>query len=112
MRTEQELKYLEDIRLAIVDLQSFIGKKKNFNVFKKNELLKRAVERQFEIIGEAVKNLKQTNPSIEIKFSKQIIGLRNRIIHSYDSIDYEYLWTIIIKDIPELKREIIELLKK
>ncbi len=112
MKSEEELKYLEDIRMAIVELQGFIGKKKNFNLFRNNQMLKRATERQFEIIGEAVKNLREINPSIEIKYSKQIIGLRNRIIHSYDSIDYEYLWTIIIKDIPELKKEIIDLMKK
>lgn len=110
--SEEELKYLEDIRMAIAELQGFIGRKKNFNLFNNNQMLKRATERQFEIIGEAIKNLKTLSPSIEIKYSKQIIGLRNRIIHSYDSIDYEWLWTIIIKDIPELKREIIALMKE
>lgn len=110
--SEEELKYLEDIRMAIAELQEFIGRKKNFNLFNNNQMLKRATERQFEIIGEAIKNLNTLNSSIEIKYSKQIIGLRNRIIHSYDSIDYEWLWTIIIKDIPELKREIIALMKE
>lgn len=64
------------------------------------------------MIGEATKKFKKTNEEIEITYSKEIIGLRNRIAHAYDSIDYAALWAIVINHIPKLKIEIDELIKK
>ena len=105
-----ELKYLEDILMAIEELEKFIGVDKRFEVFKTSQLLQRAVEREFEIIGEAIKNFKNLNKEIEIKNTKEIIGLRNRIAHAYDSVDYEYLWGIIINHVPKLKQEVASLI--
>ena len=61
------------------------------------------------IIGEAVNKLIKSEPTIKISSSKHIIGLRNMIVHAYDSIDPTTLWRIMIKDIPTLKTEIAEL---
>jgi uncharacterized protein with HEPN domain len=73
---------------------------------------KKAVERNIEIIGEAINRIsKYKHSEIEIKNAQKIIGTRNRIAHEYDSISDEVIWTIIIKELPELKKEIIELKK-
>lgn len=66
---------------------------------------KKAVERNIEIIGEAINRISKYKYSeIEIKNAQKIIGTRNRIAHEYDSISDEVIWTIIIKELPELKK--------
>lgn len=76
--TRKELKYLEDVRITIDDLQQIVGVEKKFEKFYNNKMLRYAVERQFEIIGEAIKNFKTLNAEIEITNSKEIIGLRKQ----------------------------------
>ena len=71
----------------------------------------RTVERDLEIIGEAVRKLKEIDPHLKISSYKQIIGLRNMIVHAYDSIDPTTLWRILLKDLPILKEEIDEIKK-
>ena len=110
--TNKELKYLEDVVLAINDISNFIGDTRQFQVFNENALLKRAIEREFEIIGEAIRNFKSLNSTLEISHSKEIIGLRNRIVHAYDSVDYERIWSIVINHLPKLKVEIESIIKK
>ena len=61
------------------------------------------------IIGEAINKISQINPEVRISGTKQIIGLRNLIVHAYDSIEPLVLWRILVKDIPTLKKEIEEL---
>ena len=60
-------------------------------------ILQRAIERDLEIIGEAVKKILETEPSIKITAAKKIIGLRNIISHAYDSVEPEMVWLIIQK---------------
>lgn len=110
--TEDELKYLVDVQIFVDELIEIVGVEKRFEHFNNNLIYRRAIERQFELIGEAAKNFKTTNTEIEITHSKEIIGLRNRIAHAYDSIDYTVLWAIVINHIPNLKAEIDELIKK
>ncbi len=110
--TKKELKYLVDVQLFIEELESFFPSEKKFDDFNKNVLLKRAVERIYEIIGEAIKNYKNENPPFEISYAKEIIGLRNIISHAYDSLDNEKLWSILINHIPQLKIEINTLIEK
>lgn len=71
--------------------------------------MQRAVERDLEIIGEAIRKIVEINPQIEITASKNIIGLRNIISHAYDSVEPEMLWGIIQKNIPVLADEIRKL---
>ncbi len=94
MRTKI-LKYILDIERIIEEIDS----------------IKEAAERCFEIIGEAVNNLSKLDPETTKLISgiRNIVGLRNLIIHSYDSIDDELLLGIIQKDIPILKEEIRKL---
>ncbi len=78
----------------------------NCNVFKSDIILQRAIERDLEILGEAIKNITEISPSIQISSIKNIIGLRNIIAHAYDSVEPEVIWAIIQKDIPKLSNEI------
>ena len=75
-------------------------------------MLKRAVERNLEIIGEALNRILKQNPKIanQITNSKAIISLRNQVIHAYDNISDENIWAIITKHLPLLKKEIEKLI--
>ena len=66
----------------------------------------RAVERDLMIIGEAIGKILKIKNEITITSAKHIIGLRNLIVHAYDSIEPAALWRILIIDIPILKNEI------
>lgn len=82
----------------------------DFEVYKANKTKRRAVERELEIIGEAVNKLIKINQQIKISYSRQIVDLRNKIIHSYDNVNDIVIWKIIIKDIPVLQNEILNYL--
>jgi len=71
--------------------------------------LQRAVERDLEIIGEAVRKIMEMSPDVRITAAKNIIGLRNIISHDYDSVEPEMLWGIMQKNIPVLAEEIQKL---
>ena len=73
---------------------------------------KKAVERNLEIIGEAVFRILRVDPKFPINNAKRIIDTKNRIIHGYEAISDEVIWTIIINELPELKKEIDSLLEK
>ena len=104
---EKILKSLYDIKLAIEEMDNFFLKEdKTFSNYQKNILLRRAIERNLEIIGEATNRILKGNPDFEIKNAKRIIGLRNQIIHSYDNISDENIWSIVINHIPKLKNEV------
>ncbi|MBK8501339.1 MAG: DUF86 domain-containing protein [Saprospiraceae bacterium] len=102
--------WLFDIKKAIEEIDSFLPEKKNFFEFKKDLKTKRADERNIEIIGEAVNRIAGVDPDIEISNTRKIIATRNRIIHGYDSVSEEIIWSIIINNLPELKIEIDRLL--
>ena len=103
-------KYLYDILNSINYIESFLGENRNFYDYENNHMLKRAVEREFEIIGEALNRILKINPNIIISNSRNIIGLRNHIIHAYDNIVDEIIWGIINKNLPQLKIEVKKLI--
>jgi uncharacterized protein with HEPN domain len=104
---ERILKWLYDIQEAINEIDSYFSQHpKDFNHYKSNVLLKRAIERDLEIIGEAINRILRTDPEFPIENAKRIVGLRNQIIHAYDNISDENIWAIISKHIPLLKDEI------
>ncbi len=103
------LKSLYDIKLAIDEIESFlINEEKSFLNYSKNVLLKRGIERNLEIIGDAVNRIFRDNPDFQITNARRIIGLRNQIIHAYDGISDENIWSIVINHLPNLKIEIEE----
>lgn len=99
-----------DIESVISEIEIIKERSDNdFNVFTKDVIMQRAIERELEIIGEAVRKIIEIRPDIEISSSKKIIGLRNIISHAYDSIEPELIWGVIQRDIPKLSDEIQKL---
>jgi uncharacterized protein with HEPN domain len=106
----KEKKYLFDIQTCILNIENYIGEPKVFDRFEGNQMLQDAVERNLEIIGEAINQLLKINPSIHISNARRIVDARNKIIHGYDSLEPVNIWAIIINHIPILKQEVIDLL--
>ena len=107
------LKYFLDIESIIIEIEAIKTKTdNNFILFKDDIILQRAIERDLEILGEAIKKITEISPVIEISSIKNIIGLRNIIAHAYDSVEPEMIWAIIQKDIPKLSNEIFILKHK
>lgn len=102
--------WLKDIEQAIGEINSFLPDVKNFKDFQKDLKTKRAVERNIEIIGEAVSRILKVEPNIKISHTRKIIDTRNRIVHGYDSVSDDILWGIIIRNLPDLEKEVKELL--
>ena len=102
-------KYLFDIQESINSIENYLGEKRDFNIYSANKMLRRAIEREFEIIGEALNRIDKLASDIEITGKKQIIAMRNRVIHGYDKIDNEIIWGIIVRHMPVLKIEIQKL---
>ena len=108
---EHEIKkYLYDIHESIVSIENYLGEKRDFSIYMSDKMLRRAVEREFEIIGEAMSRIEKIDSTIEISSKKQIISMRNRVIHGYDKIDNEIIWGTIVRHLPTLKKEIDDLL--
>jgi len=104
-------KYLFDIKESIDSIESYLGDKRDFNVYMSDKMLRRAVEREFEIIGEALNRIDKIDSEINITSKRQIISMRNRVIHGYDKIDDEIIWGTIVRHLPILKKEINNLMK-
>lgn len=102
----EEEKLLSDILTSINSIDEYIKNNRTFDFFYQNKVIRRAVERELEIIGEAVRNLQRINSTINLANTNQIIAVRNRIAHAYDGIDYFTIWSIVINHLPNLKIEI------
>lgn len=79
---------LYDIQLAVSRIQEFT-RNANFTDYQRNVMMRSAVERQFEIIGEAVNRLSDINPRLAHRITerRRIISFRNQLIHGYFVID-------------------------
>lgn len=102
--------WLCDIQQAINEINLFLPDKKNFLEFQSDLKTKRAIERNIEIIGEAVGRILKADQHFPIESARKIIDTRNRIIHGYDSVSDEIIWAIVVRDIPSLERQVIDLL--
>ena len=109
MRSEAR-KYLFDIITSIESIESYLGDKRDFQEYKNNKLLRRGVEREIEIIGEAVSRLLNIDPEYRIENARKIVDTRNWVIHGYDKVDDTVIWGIITNHLPKLKAEIEDFL--
>lgn len=104
--------WLFDILNAIMEIETFfLEAPKEYSTYKNDLRTKRAIERNIEIIGEALSRAISNNPSLNISNARNIVDTRNRIIHGYDSVSDEIIWGIVINHLPILEKEVIELLE-
>ena len=103
--------YLHDIQQASVLIEQF-RHGKTFDDYLSDPLLRSGVERQLEIIGEAVGKLSRADPQAAATLTgrRRIIALRNILIHGYASVDDRVIWNILDHDLPVLHAEIRALL--
>lgn len=100
------------IKTSIDSIYEFIGNNTELSDYQNDKLLRRAVERELEIIGEAMNRIMKVAPEIEIENARQIVDTRNWVIHGYDSVDDIIIWGIITLHLPKLKEEVESLLKQ
>lgn len=107
MAKEEVLAYLQDVLDAISDVEScFADFPNRYDLFEKDMMRKCVVERKVEIMGEAINRIRKSDPSVIIPNARAIIDTRTRIIHSYDNVVPEFLWSLLTRHIPELKKDI------
>jgi uncharacterized protein with HEPN domain len=105
--------WLFDILNSVNEIESyFVEKPKLFSEYQNDLKTKRAIERNIEIIGEAMNRILLKNQKIELTNSRKIVDTRNRIIHGYDSISDDMIWSIVINHLPILKKEVEILLNE
>jgi uncharacterized protein with HEPN domain len=110
MRLESK-KHLFDIQQAAYLVSEFT-RGKTLASYRDDPYLRSAVERQFEIIGEALHRLSRSDPETIGRVSeyRRIIAFRNVLIHGYDALSHDVVWDIILTKLPLLQREVEELM--
>jgi len=95
---DNEIKtWLFDIIQSIKEIDTFFEDcPKSFTHYVSDLRIKRAVERNIEIIGEAVNRILKKDKHFKLENAEKIIGTRNRIIHGYDKISDSLIWSIVI----------------
>ena len=110
---ERVAKYLNDIQNAIIEIETATSERsKEFDTFVSDFVFRKFVERNIEIIGEAMNRLLRIKPDIQITSARKIVDTRNYVIHSYDSLIPEILWAIVVNHVPRLKSEVDNLLNQ
>ena len=105
--------WLYDILNAIIEIDGFIESgPKDFDAYQADMRTKRAIERNFEIIGEAMSRILKRDVILTISNSRKLVDIRNRIIHGYDTVSDEIIWGSVLKHIPVLKIEVELLLNE
>ncbi len=104
--TEKEKKFLSDILNSIELIEEFTKGIQSFAEYQSDLKTKGAVERHLGIVGEAVNKFLKEFAINRLNNASQIISLRNRLIHSYDSIDDSIIWSIVTRHLRLLKQEV------
>jgi conserved hypothetical protein len=107
----KQRKYLRDILSSILEIESFMkDRPKVYATFCDDTLFRRGVERNIEIMGEAMNQVLKLNPNIPITAARKVVDTRNFVIHAYDSLKPDILWGIVINHMPLLRRQVEDLL--
>ena len=103
--------WLKDIELSIKEIHEFLPHKETYADFQNDLKTRKAIERNIEIIGEAMSRIREIDPDILITDSRKIVDTRNRIIHGYDSVSADVIWLVVTHDLPILEKEVLKLLE-
>ncbi len=105
-------KFLYDIQSAVQRLQEFTSGK-SFDDYKRNTLLRSAVEREFIVIGEAISQLAKADEKTATQLTgyQRIIAFRNVLVHRYDIVDDRLVWGVLVANLPTLARQVNALLE-
>ncbi len=105
-------KHLYDVNVSISSIFEYLGDQRDFAEYANNKLLRRAVEREIEIIGEAMNRALKLDPDILIDEARRIVDTRNWVIHGYDKVDDVIIWGIVINHLPKLQKEVQKYLEE
>ena len=110
--TDNDIKtWLYDILQSINEIDSYFDNKPRiFEKYVSDIKTKRAIERDLEIIGEAANRIRKKDKDFKLDNVEKIIGTRNRIIHGYDKISDDLIWSIVINHLPKLRDEVTRFL--
>ena len=105
--------HLYDVLQSGCAIKEFISNK-TLESYRSDELLRSAVERKFEIMGEAINRIKRDEPSLllQIRHHRDIISFRNILVHGYDTIDDRIVWGVIEEDLDDLVEDVEQLLEQ
>jgi uncharacterized protein with HEPN domain len=105
--------YVWDARESADAIARFVGGR-TLDDYLADPMLRSAVERQFEIIGEALRQLEKTAPDLarELPELAQAIAFRNILIHGYAAIDDRTVWRIVQESLPALRARLATLLDR
>lgn len=112
MRPESP-KHLEDVRDAAAFVLE-VTANTALGDYLENRLLRQGVERNFEILGEALNRLRRDDPETAARIgdTPRIVAFRNILAHGYDSIDHEVVWHLIRQELPDLLQVVESLLEE
>jgi uncharacterized protein with HEPN domain len=104
-------KLLEDVARAL-DLLERFARGKRIDDYRADPMLRSAVERQFEIVGEALKQLADRDPTVAQKIPdlRRIVGFRNILIHGYAQVDDDLVWDALTSRVASLRSAVGSLL--
>lgn len=106
MSKRKDVELLSDIREAIRRIEVYI-EKLNYRTFLQDIKTQDAVVRNLEIIGEAAKGV---STDIKKKYTripwKELAGVRDRLIHHYFGVNYDIVWAVVSKELPQLTAKI------
>lgn len=107
------LAHLDDIRQAASAILDFV-RGKSFADYESDDMLRSAVERKFEIIGEALGRMRKSCPELldEIREHRSVTSFRNILVHGYDRIDHQIVWGIIEDDLTNLLLDVERLVER
>lgn len=84
---------------------------RQYDIFENDVIFRKFVERNIEIMGEAMNRALKIKPDIQITSARKIVDTRNYVIHAYDSLKPDILWAIVINHLPRLKQELERLIE-
>lgn len=106
-------KYLQDVLNSINEIEYFLqDRPKEYETFCKDLLFRRGVERNIEIMGEAMNQALKINPILPVTSARKVVDTRNFVIHAYDSLREDILCAFVVRHMPLLKEEVEQILNQ